>query len=190
MTIFKEKLALEDLYQHNGGAHWNRKNHWMGNKSPCSYYEPWYGIQCKNNSVNHLVLRGNNLQNDIQFNISYLPNLEMVDFTENYLVGTIPTAFGELENLQLLRLGSNNFTGEIPEELANLHKAILIDLSTNHLEGEIPSNLLDLFPTLQWLNLADNKLEGCFPPKIEHLNSTQISLGFNAFRFDFFFSKS
>ena len=53
-------------------------------------------------------------------NVTFRPNTETLDLTDNELYGPIPPEFGYFEDMEVLRLGGNLLTGNIPPELAHL----------------------------------------------------------------------
>ncbi|CAN1179999.1 Receptor-like protein 9DC3 [Linum perenne] len=110
-------------------------------------------------SLSHNRFRGSvqlswiqTLQNLTYLNLSYI-----VDFSNNYFNGTIPSCllkdlrslyvldgqipsgFGNLSNVESLDLSHNKLTGEIPNEIAGLTFLSCMDLSDNYLVGRIPT---------------------------------------------------
>ncbi|KAG2613887.1 tyrosine-sulfated glycopeptide receptor 1-like [Panicum virgatum] len=85
-----------------------------------------------------------------------------LNFSNNYLTGTIPREIGQLVTLQVLDVGSNNLSGGIPPELCNLARLQVLILRRNNLTGPIP-------PALNQLNflavfiVSFNDLEGTIP---------------------------
>ncbi|KAH9553240.1 hypothetical protein CY35_09G108700, partial [Sphagnum magellanicum] len=79
------------------------------------------------------------------------------------IVGTLPTAIGDLTNLVILSLTRNpGLTGPIPQEINNLAVLQILDLHNNNFNETIPdfTNLGDL----QELNLCMNKFDGPIDP--------------------------
>jgi len=70
-----------------------------------------------------------------------LPNLEILEFYQMQLSGTLPTSIGLLTNLQSLRLYSNSLTGTISTELGLAVDLEYLNLAENDLSGTIPSEL-------------------------------------------------
>ncbi|WJX96760.1 hypothetical protein P8452_77923 [Trifolium repens] len=68
--------------------------------------------------------------------------LQILDLSENLLVGHIPRELGYLVHLELLSLSWNFVQGNIPLEFGSLHNLYYLDLGSNQLEGEIPPSLL------------------------------------------------
>ncbi|XLT79937.1 hypothetical protein S245_001689 [Arachis hypogaea] len=71
--------------------------------------------------------------------ISGLQNLQILNLSQNKLVGGILDSLGSLISLTDLDLSQNNLFGLIPRSLESLHYLEFINLSHNSLEGEIPS---------------------------------------------------
>ena len=86
--------------------------------------------------------------------------VEKLDFSNQNLIGTVPTEIGLLKTLQNLNLSHNALSGTINVDiftiLPNLNH---LDLSANEFEGDIPINLLQM-NTLRALILRDNRLVG------------------------------
>lgn len=67
--------------------------------------------------------------------------LELLDLSDNILVGGIPGSLGNCDHLQSLLLYSNLLEEAIPAELGRLQKLQVLDVSRNSLSGLIPSEL-------------------------------------------------
>jgi Leucine-rich repeat (LRR) protein len=85
-----------------------------------------------------------------------------LNFSNNYLTGTIPPEIGRLVTLQVLDVGSNNLSGGIPPELCNLTNLQFLILRRNHLTGPIPA-ALNRLNFLAVFSVAYNDLEGPIP---------------------------
>lgn len=59
-----------------------------------------------------LILSGNCFNGTIRADLG--GSLHMLNLSNNYLTGMIPSGFGNLSSLQLLDLSSNHFEGELP----------------------------------------------------------------------------
>ena len=114
-----QKDALMALYNSTDGDSWLNHDNW-GSGHPCG--DEWHGVECNNEGeVTSLSLNSNNL------------------------VGTIPTAIGDLTSLEYLSLSNNRLTGVIPSSIKNL-----VNLTTNRsLKLYDNSNLYTNDTTLQ-----------------------------------------
>ncbi|KAG4198677.1 hypothetical protein ERO13_A05G101300v2 [Gossypium hirsutum] len=103
----------------------------------------------------------------------YFDSLEVLDASNNQLVGTIPS-FNFIVSLRILRLGSNRLSGSLPEALLQESSMILseLDLSLNQLKGPVGSITST---TLKKLNISSNKLSGSLPYRIGHCAVIDLS---------------
>ncbi|XP_047167339.1 receptor-like protein 6, partial [Vigna umbellata] len=139
-------------------------------------------------SLVSLGLSNTILQGKLPNDIFYLPNLQQLNLSLNYLEGELPqlnrsttlrhldlgdNAFSghiqflsNLTQLKHLDLGankfSNNFDGEIPNLFGKLSKLELLDLTGNNLVGQLPSSSFEL-TQISYLILSGNKLVGQIP---------------------------
>ncbi|CAN7075345.1 unnamed protein product [Brassica oleracea var. botrytis] len=99
---------------------------------------------------------------------STLPYLYYLDLSNNNFTGfEKPTTVlvSRLSGLNLLA-SNNNFTGNIPSFICDLRNVDTLDLSNNNFSGLIPSCLGNLKPSLLYLNLGQNRLQGGIPETI------------------------
>ncbi|KAE8655453.1 putative disease resistance protein [Hibiscus syriacus] len=103
----------------------------------------------------------------------YFDSLEVLDASNNQLVGTIPS-FNFIVSLRILRLGNNQLSGSLPGALLQESSMILseLDLSLNQLEGPVGSITSS---TLKKLNISSNKLSGSLPYRIGHCAVIDLS---------------
>ncbi|CAN1813392.1 Receptor-like protein 7 [Linum perenne] len=115
-----------------------------------------------------LSLSNNRFTGIIPTSICNLDNLEVVDFSNNNLNGTIPSCLSkDLNHLSVLDLGGNMLSGKIPDTFQASCALQTLDLSNNQLEGRIPKSLenctklevLDV-QQLQIVDLAFNNFSG------------------------------
>ncbi|KAJ1432127.1 Serine-threonine/tyrosine-protein kinase, catalytic domain [Sesbania bispinosa] len=125
-------------------------------------------IQYLNVSYNSLI--GELFAHD---GMPYLDNLEVLDASNNQLVGHIPS-FTFVVSLRILRLACNQLTGSLPETLLRESSMMLseLDLSQNQLEGPIGSITS---VTLRKLNISSNKLSGPLPLRVGHCAILDLS---------------
>ncbi|XP_044479511.1 probably inactive leucine-rich repeat receptor-like protein kinase At3g28040 [Mangifera indica] len=132
-------------------------NNKLTGKIPSSFAE------CTKLSV--ISLRGNSFNGSMPEGLFNL-GLEVVDFSENELMGTIPPGSSKLfESLQILDLSSNNLAGSIPAEMGLFANLRYLNLSWNHLHSRIPPEL-GYFQNLTELDLRNNDLYGSIPEDI------------------------
>ncbi|XP_058742819.1 receptor like protein 22-like [Vicia villosa] len=111
----------------------------------------------------------NDFQGPIPPSFSNLTHLTSLDFTGNYLNGSIPSFLLTLPSLISLHLSHNDFIGELPISLSNLHHLITLDLSSNSFKGQIP-DVFSGMTKLQQLDLSSNNFEGTIPSSLFNLN--------------------
>ncbi|WCJ27216.1 Leucine-rich repeat protein kinase family protein [Euphorbia peplus] len=76
--------------------------------------------------------------------------VEILDFNELQLEGTLSPELGKLVHLKSLVLRKNCFSGTIPEEIGELKMLELLDLRDNNFNGTVPEEILRL-PSLKYL---------------------------------------
>ncbi|KAM7270467.1 hypothetical protein ACFE04_029681 [Oxalis oulophora] len=130
-------------------------------------------------------LKGQDLAGVLPPSLSKLPYIKSVDFTRNYINGTIPREWastqlesmsfsanrlsgsipayiGNITTLKSLSFETNMFTGDIPPELGNLRNLEFLVLSANFLTGALPANLTNL-SKLTELRFSSNNFSGKIP---------------------------
>ncbi|XP_047310838.1 receptor-like protein EIX2 [Impatiens glandulifera] len=88
--------------------------------------------------------------------------VNLIDFSDNNLSGSIPNIFSNLSRLGSLNLSSNHLTGEIPDDIGSLYRLETLDLSRNQLSGPISVSLASM-TALNHLNLSYNDFSGRIP---------------------------
>ncbi|MDF2728448.1 MAG: hypothetical protein K0T01_234 [Acidimicrobiia bacterium] len=155
--------ALMALFNSTGGPQWTTNTGWGVNTNPCT----WFGVGCQGNRVTSIVLEqtpndpGNNLVGSLPSALGNLTGLRTLDLASNELEGSsIPATLGNLRNLTALDLSGNGLSGNIPSTLGNLtNLAVELDLHANQLSGGLPSSLTNL-NALRILDLGTNALSG------------------------------
>ncbi|KAI0503504.1 hypothetical protein KFK09_014438 [Dendrobium nobile] len=149
-------------------------------------------------NIIHLSLAYNNLSGIIPSSIGYLQGLRIINLSNNFLRGSIPSSFqncsylktlvlehnnlsgqiphslGKLEQLQTLHLSNNDLSGPIPQSLQNCTNLETLDLGNNNLNDSIPAWLGERLPALRILRLRSNKFTGQIPFQLSNLKSLQV----------------
>ncbi|MBA0675859.1 hypothetical protein Goari_017380 [Gossypium aridum] len=147
-------------------------------------------------SLNSLYLTGS-FAGSIPASIGNLTQITDIHLSDQNFTGELPFSLGKLEHLTSLTLDGNNFSGQLPFSLFNLTQLVLVDFSNNQLTGPIPttvnshsslvslnlafnlftetipSSLLSILPTLEYLDLGYNQLDGHIDDF--HVNKSQLS---------------
>ncbi|XP_020693988.2 receptor-like protein EIX2 [Dendrobium catenatum] len=146
----------------------------------------------------HLSLAYNNLSGTIPSSIGYLQELQIINLSNNFLIGSIPSSLhncsylkalilehnnlsgqipdslGKLIQLQTLHLNNNDLSGLIPQSLQNCTNLETLDLGNNNLNYSIPAWLGERLPALRILRLRSNKFTGQIPFQLSNLKSLQV----------------
>ncbi|KAH8938138.1 hypothetical protein BDL97_16G066700 [Sphagnum fallax] len=124
---------------------------------PCYNDQSWRGVICS--------FHADNITDPCNSTI----NIVVIHLTAAGIVGTLPSAIGNLTQLVELTLTDNpGLSGDIPKELGNLTSLAILNLSNNDLNGSIPAELFSSQnefqqSTLQQIDLSNNKLSGNIP---------------------------
>ncbi|XP_039124372.1 probable LRR receptor-like serine/threonine-protein kinase At3g47570 [Dioscorea cayenensis subsp. rotundata] len=95
-------------------------------------------------------------------------SLQVLDLSENFFNGTLPSEIGSLINLQQLLLNGNRLSGEIPVTISGCAILEHLNLQGNLFTGSIPSSLGNV-KGLRNLNLSNNSLSGGIPSSFSNL---------------------
>ncbi|XP_073118957.1 receptor-like protein EIX2 [Henckelia pumila] len=99
--------------------------------------------------------------------------VKLLDLSNNYLVGEIPSEITQLIGLIGLNLSGNNLTVSIPQQIGNMNSYLdFLDLSRNSLSGGIPSGIWKLGVGI--LNLSYNNFSGRIPADSHFDDSSYI----------------
>ncbi|KAI0503501.1 hypothetical protein KFK09_014435 [Dendrobium nobile] len=146
----------------------------------------------------YLSLASNNLSGIIPSSIGYLQKLQIINLSNNFLIGSIPSSLqncfdlkalvlehnnlsgqiphslGKLLDLRTLHLSDNDLSGPIPQSLQNCTNLETLDLGNNNLNDSIPAWLGERLPALRILRLRSNKFTGQIPFQLSNLKSLQV----------------
>lgn len=103
----------------------------------------------------------------------YEMDLQVLDFADNNLIGTIPSELGLLQNMTEVLLYDNALSGRIPREIGALTGLKLALLDGNCLSGLIPSEF-GRMTTLYDLTLFKNTLSGTLPSQLGLLQDLEF----------------
>ncbi|XP_073120795.1 receptor-like protein EIX2 [Henckelia pumila] len=109
--------------------------------------------------------------------VNYVNNVglvNLIDISNNELLGYIPSEIVELVGLIGLNLSRNNLIGSIPQDIGKMKSLNFLDVSRNKLWGEIPTSLSEL-SRLGVLNLSYNNLWGEIPQSSHMLTFDEFS---------------
>jgi hypothetical protein len=84
----QQNVALVSHYMALGGTNWKMNINWLSNDTECN----WYGVKCSSEGdiVVDLLLSSNNMYGVIETSVGLLRGLTNLDFSNNYLSGSIP----------------------------------------------------------------------------------------------------
>ncbi|CAL2252070.1 unnamed protein product [Prunus armeniaca] len=165
-----EVEALKEIVKQLGKTEWNFS------VNPCDKYANWdmantLGCNCSyRDEFCHVVsifLRGQDFGGVLPPSIAKLPYITQVDFSRNYLSGTIPPEWASTK-LELLSVSVNNLSGQIPRYLGNITTLINLNLETNLFSGTVPPELGNLV-NLEIFILSANNLTGELPVAFTNL---------------------
>ncbi|XP_028236656.1 probable leucine-rich repeat receptor-like serine/threonine-protein kinase At3g14840 isoform X1 [Glycine soja] len=180
-----EVQALRDI------AHTIGKKNWNYSVDPCTGKSNWNSseknvVTCNCSFVNHtchvvsIILKEQNLSGIISTDLVRLPYLQQIDFTRNYLNGTIPRQLGTLNLVNISFIG-NRLTGPIPKELGNITTLKILKLEFNQLSGSLPLELGNL-AQIEKLHLTSNNFNGELPATLARLTTLkELRIGDNQF---------
>ncbi|KAI4381755.1 hypothetical protein MLD38_007800 [Melastoma candidum] len=129
--------------------------------------------------LEELGLDSNSLKGGFPTWLTNASRLRSMDFSNNFLSGTLPDEIGRL-NLLELRLANNSLGGEIPSAFRSCTSLAYLDLEGNGFTGEIPW-FVGEFRGLKVLLLRRNSFSGPVPQNISSLTALEVlDLGVNA----------
>ncbi|KAG7585608.1 Leucine-rich repeat [Arabidopsis thaliana x Arabidopsis arenosa] len=125
------------------------------------------GLLSSNTTLSILDMSNNFLTGDIPSWMANLSSLNMLSISNNFLEGTIPPSLLAISFLSLIDLSGNILSGALPSHVGG-EFGIKLFLHDNNLTGPIPDTLLE---KVQILDLRYNKLSGSIP---EFVNTESI----------------
>ncbi|VVA99235.1 unnamed protein product [Arabis nemorensis] len=152
-------------------------------ETPCS----WTGVICTELGnlntpdmfrVTSLVLPNKQLLGSVSPSLFSIPNLRILDLSNNFFHGSLPDSVSNATQLRVLSLGNNNVSGVLPDRISNAASLQLLNLSTNALTGKIPQSL-SLLKNLTVLDISSNLLDGLLPLDFEGTSLHYLNLSHN-----------
>ncbi|KAL7543177.1 hypothetical protein ACHAXR_012471 [Thalassiosira sp. AJA248-18] len=173
-SVVDEKEILELLYSKTGGDDWHNNANWMKSDNICT----WYGVECRDGSVQTIRLGANNLEGTPPEEIFRLHQLHTLWLHSNPIDFKFK-GIGKAQNLVELRLDSTGLSDVFG--LGEASSLMRLDLKYNQISGSFPAELLNL-EKLESLSLTDNSLTGALPDSFGKLdNLIHLRLGSNMF---------
>ncbi|XVF18631.1 hypothetical protein REPUB_Repub11eG0039200 [Reevesia pubescens] len=164
-------------------------------------------------SLNSLSLASCEIAGEIPAEVFRLPYLQYLDFSHNYITGSLPmsnwtsplsflnlngcrfkvslpTSVGNLTQITSIDLSGNSFEGQIPDVFEKLNKLKTLEFYGCNFSGQLPRTMLNL-TELVHLGISYNRLEGPLPDHVNglqnlkelFLNGNQISGGLPSWLF-------
>ncbi|XP_030942710.1 phytosulfokine receptor 1-like [Quercus lobata] len=130
------------------------------------------------NQLRVLNFSHNFLQGSLPDELFSLPNIEIIDISNNGFVGSInkgslPESFFQLKNLSELNLRGNSISGSLSNGIGNLSNLVKLEISSNLFSGVLP----DIFMRLARLKLfsaRSNLFSGHLPTSLVNSPSLQM----------------
>lgn len=125
-------------------------------------------------------LSENKIHGPIPESICHGRYLKVLDLSNNYLTGPIPTCTFSLapysesaDMLKVLNLRNNHLNGRIPDSFPETCTLISLDLQGNRLEGLLPMSLSNC-QKLEVLDVGNNHITDAFPCQLMKISSLRV----------------
>ncbi|KAL1189945.1 Receptor-like protein 32 [Cardamine amara subsp. amara] len=113
-----------------------------------------------------LYLSSNNFSGKIPSSLGNLSNLTTLVLSDNNFDGEIPSSLGRLKQLVRLEVAYNKFSGNFPIILGNLTNLSYLSISNNHFVGTLPPNISSSLPNLEGFYANHNTFTGTPPSSL------------------------
>lgn len=103
----EEYNSLKEMFDNSVGPFWTNNTNWL-DSTTCTVND-WFGITVENGHVTKIELPANNLQEEIFNSRLNLPELEILDISNNLLFSANFNSLDSLSKLHTLKIENNNF---------------------------------------------------------------------------------
>jgi Leucine-rich repeat (LRR) protein len=139
-------------------------------------------------NLQNLFLQDNQVNGELggDWILAKWSQMQVLDLSDNFIIGSIPVELFEHPSLTVLDLHGNLLTDSLEilteqHTSSSIRKLEFLALSENSLTGAIPSNI-GLMTQLRHLDLSRNQLDSAIPEEIYKLtNLVYLFLAFNEF---------
>ncbi|KAK8526129.1 hypothetical protein V6N13_017191 [Hibiscus sabdariffa] len=142
----------------------------------------WEGITCdppSSGRVIRLELPKKRLSGKLSDALAGLDQLKTLNLSRNFLKDSLPPSLFHMPNLELLDLSNNDFSGSIPESI-NLPSIQSFEISSNGFNGSLPSHICVNSSRIRFLNMAVNYFSGDILPGLGKCSFLEeLNLGTN-----------
>ncbi|KAM4098316.1 hypothetical protein ACJW30_07G068200 [Castanea mollissima] len=143
----------------------------------------WTGVTCDNSTgfdkrVVGLELGSKRLVGKICGSLAGLNQLRALNFSHNFLQGSLPDELFSLPNIDIIDISNNDFVGSINNKgMCTIFTRIqVLNFSNNQFYGEVPKGLENC-ASLQHLSFDENSLLGSLPESLFQLqNLSELNL--------------
>lgn len=192
-TKILERYALAVFYYSTDGVNWDDDMKFLSSNDTCSWNnglirrsdeeQGLKGAHCQSAlAVDLLQFHDDGLSGTLPTELRLLTDLVFLNLTSDSIVGTIPTELGELTTLRWFNLANTSLTGTLPTEIGALTGLVKLSLGECNLEGSLPTELGSLAALTQ-LDLFDNSFNGTLPTELGGCTSMEK---FNVYNNNFF----
>lgn len=96
-------------------------------------------IRNMSNTLNEIVALGNNFHGTLPSEIGSLKNVNLFDYSANYISGGLPTSIKNMRDLEVFDMSRNYLAGTVTAELCGLNNLTAVALDYNYFKGVDPT---------------------------------------------------